>query len=582
MGCAEELDNLFEEVTRDARGAKTKPSAPELAALPTVAPTLRPLLNDSLPALVTALTELERRKALARRVDGLIIGTGEADFTKGNTTYTLNYKDKTFQLLDVPGIEGDEIQYVGEVRKAVAKAHLVFYVNGTNKKPEKATAKKIRSYLRRGTQVCPLINVRGSADSYEFEEDREALERHSGAGSALQQTVKVLEPVLGREVLLPGQCVQGLLAFSSLSFHSASGKTSIHPKRDRDLVIQQRNYLKHFESAKEMYEFSRIKAVAQVLHGKLATFQQDIVESNKTKVRELLAEYLSVLHEQQQEHRDFLTRVEPEFDKCRSAFKESVKAFERMTLTGRKNNWNEFFNKLLDKADDIVAEHFGDADRITSDINQAFKTCQQVTGERLQEHFNKSIKELMELLKQAMTRLVEDVQSVEFQQRVVFNHGRQWNLHDGIDLSHGLGLGDFGSMAFQIGTYALTGGTIGSAFPGIGTAIGAAVGAAIGLLMSFVNLLLGKDRRIRKAQGQVRKSIEDVRDKVLDDLPGEIRILVASVEKEINEGVLTQVNKLHDSLLRPLSILEPQIALMNKLRDQLEKMPYGTIQAVQY
>ncbi|HAX7306317.1 TPA: DUF1269 domain-containing protein, partial [Escherichia coli] len=90
------------------------------------------------------------------------------------------------------------------------------YVNGTNKKPETSTAKKIKSYLEYGTQVYPLINVRGYSDDYEFEEDRVALEQQGRGGEALCQTVGVLASVLGADVLLNGNCVQGLLAFSAL------------------------------------------------------------------------------------------------------------------------------------------------------------------------------------------------------------------------------------------------------------------------------------------------------------------------------------------------------------------------------
>ncbi|MWO43691.1 DUF1269 domain-containing protein, partial [Escherichia coli] len=51
------------------------------------------------------------------------------------------------------------------------------YVNGTNKKPEATTARKIKSYLEYGTQVYPLINVRGYSEAYEFDEDRIDLEQ---------------------------------------------------------------------------------------------------------------------------------------------------------------------------------------------------------------------------------------------------------------------------------------------------------------------------------------------------------------------------------------------------------------------
>lgn len=576
------VDDLFEQATGADSVTLAEPVTARLLALPGVAPVLQPLLNQRIPALLQALVEHTRRCALAPRLDGLIIGTGEADFTKGNTTYTLQHKGKIFQLIDVPGIEGDETRYVDEVRKAVAKAHLVVYVNGTNKKPEKATAQKIRAYLRHGTQVCPLVNVRGHADAYEFEEDRESLELQGGAQAALQQTMEVLEPVLGAQVLLPGHCVQGLLGFSALAFH-APGQTSIHPCRDRDLVVQQRNYLKHFPNPRAMYEFSQVKALAQVLHGKLGTFQSDIVESNKVKVRELLTDYLNVLHEQLQGHQVFLARVEPEFDKCRAAFKAALKSFERLLLAGRENHWKAFFNTLLEEADEIVEQKLGDAEQITSGINRAFKSGQRDTGKVLQEHLQSNLEVLQEQLERAMKRLLEDVQRVEFQQRLVFEQSRRWHLPDGMDFSDGLNLGDLGSIAWKIGSYAALGGSIGTPFaPGIGTAIGAAVGAAVGALLALLDRFLGRDRRVRKAQAQVREKIEAVHDDVLDGLPDEVRRLAASVEKEIAQGLLSQVNALQQSLLQPLRIFEQQIQQMNRLKDQLEKMPYGTIQAVQY
>ncbi|XBY08216.1 hypothetical protein ABR759_00505 [Escherichia coli] len=51
-------------------------------------------------------------------MDGLIIGTGEADFTKDNTHYNLRIDDKDFQLIDVPGIEGNETCYTHLVKKS--------------------------------------------------------------------------------------------------------------------------------------------------------------------------------------------------------------------------------------------------------------------------------------------------------------------------------------------------------------------------------------------------------------------------------------------------------------------------------
>lgn len=574
-----ELDELFDEAT-----SAPLPVAPDDASvlqhIEARSPALDALLNQQLAALHDKLLAHERKKAQARRVDGLIIGTGEADFTKGNTLYPLNYKGKRFQLIDVPGIEGDESKYAHMVREAVAKAHLVLYVNGTNKKPEKATAEKIRSYLRLGTQVCPLVNVRGNADAYEFEEDRESLTAHGGAAVALQQTEEVLRSVLGSKVLQPGHCVQGLLAFSSLASDAQTGRTTIDPARGRDLVIQQRNYQKHFASSKAMYEFSQIKSVAKVLHSKLATFREDMVESNKTKVYELLVENISTLQSLHGAHEAFVARSKPEFEKCREAIKGSLERFERLVMTGRRNLWDNLFNSLKEDADYIVERHFGDNDAISSQINRAFKTRQNSLKEKLQEQFELYLNDLGQDLQQAIQRLLEDVARVEFEQLLYDTEALNINYKTP-DLDLGLELGDYGWMAFNIGSYALAGAGIGTAFPVIGNLIGAAAGALVGILVSLLSVFTGKEKRIRKAQGQVQEKIDEACFEAHKALKEERKTLFAPVRKQIDETVLSRVQQLDESLKRPLKIIEQQIALMTRTKEQLESMPYGTIQAVQ-
>ncbi|NVZ57737.1 hypothetical protein HX797_15830 [Pseudomonas edaphica] len=574
-----ELDELFDEAT-----SAPLPVAPDDASvlqhIEARSPALDALLNQQLTALHDKLLAHERKKAQARRVDGLIIGTGEADFTKGNTLYPLNYKGKRFQLIDVPGIEGDESKYAHMVREAVAKAHLVLYVNGTNKKPEKATAEKIRSYLRLGTQVCPLVNVRGNADAYEFEEDRESLTAHGGATVALQQTEEVLRSVLGSKVLQPGHCVQGLLAFSSLASDAQTGRTTIDPARGRDLVIQQRNYQKHFASSKAMYEFSQIKPVAKVLHSKLATFREDMVESNKTKVYELLVENISTLQSLHGAHEAFVARSKSEFEKCREAIKGSLERFERLVMTGRRNLWDNLFNSLKEDADYIVERHFGDNDAISSQINRAFKTRQNSLKEKLQEQFELYLNDLGQDLQQAIQRLLEDVARVEFEQLLYDTEALNINYKTP-DLDLGLELGDYGWMAFNIGSYALAGAGIGTAFPVIGNLIGAAAGALVGILVSLLSVFTGKEKRIRKAQGQVQEKIDEACFEAHKALKEERKTLFAPVRKQIDETVLSRVQQLDESLKRPLKIIEQQIALMTRTKEQLESMPYGTIQAVQ-
>lgn len=580
MNAATELDDLFAEATETGMAAPSKACPVELPPVAGSPRELQQLFNVQLPALAQAMLELEKQREFSHRVDGTIIGTGEADFTKGNTCYTLNYKGKVFQLLDVPGIEGDESKFAHMVKEAVAKAHLVFYVNGTNKKPEKATAEKIRSYLRRGTQICPIVNVRGNADAYEFEEDRLALESDSGCSAALDQTTEVLRSVLDEDVLLPGHCVQGLLGFSSLAMTNA--RSSIHASREHDLVVHQRKYMKYFGSTRKMFEFSRMEAIARVLHRKLDTFKQDIVESNKVKVREMLAENLQVLGELVKEHRSFLGKVRPEFEKCREAIEGSLQTFERVLAAGRKNLWSEFFNDMSDQADRIVAEHFGNNDEIASRIDKAFKKEQGKVAANIKAQVEEQLKSLQGSLEQAMQRLAEDVRRVEFQQRIHVDESGTGLQYRSTALDMNLGLKEWRSVAINIGSYAMTGAGIGSSFPVIGTAIGAVVGALVGALASAVQFMMGKEKRIRKAQGQVQEKIDELRDRVMDGLSQELKKLVGPVRQEVKDTVLDGVNTMQANLTRPLEIIERQIAQLTRTKKQLEQMPYGTIQAIQH
>lgn len=573
-----ELAQPFEETT-STPSPVVPTAAPAIRRFEARSAALNALLNYQLTTLFDTLLVYERKKAGAHRVDGLIIGTGENDFTKGNTLYPLSYEGKRFQLIDVPGIEGEEEKYAHMVREAVAKAHLVFYVNGTNKKPEKATAQKIRAYLRLGTQVCPLINVRGNADAYEFEEDRESLTSHGSSTTALQQTEEVLRTVLGSKVLQPGHCVQGLLAFSALTIDSQTGGTSINPSRSRDLIIQQRNYQKHFVSPNSMYEFSQIQSVAKVLHGKLSTFREDMIESNKTKVHELLVENAETLKQLYTKHEAFVAKVKPDFEKCREAIKEAQERFERLVVTGRKNLWAKFFNNLKDEADQIIERHFGDNDAISNEINRTFKAQQESLKDELQEQFEDYLKNLLQDLKRAMERLLDDVGRVEFEQFLCDDDTVNINYRKP-DLGLGLELGDYGWAAFNIGSYAASGFAIGSGWPGPGNLIGAAIGALVGLFVTLIKFFTSKEKRIREAQGKVQDKIDDAWSEARNALQEESKTLFTPVRQQIDAAVLTRVQQLDASLKRPLKIIEQQMTLMNRTKNQLEKMPYGTIQAI--
>lgn len=542
---------------------------------------IQQLLDQSLSRLIHSIIKFVQLENKVNRVDGLIIGTGEADFTKGNTQYNLHVKDKVFQLIDVPGIEGNESRYVHLVKDAIAKAHMVVYVNGTNKKPETVTAKKIQSYLEYGTKVYPLINVRGFSDHYEFEEDRQSLDQHGGASGALSQTIDVLSAVLGKDVLIKGHCVQGLLAFSALAYDDGSKCSTIVPARNLDLGVAQQEFFDAFPTRQDMRTFSQIDAVARTIRSKVTTFQQDIVESNKGKVREILGQYLQVLQEQLANHKSFMKKTEPEFEKCIVASKNAISEFRRRMANTRRNHVNTLFNELLEASDNIVEEDFGDKDAISRRIQQEYKKRSTKVEKKVRKDIDESVKVLQQQMLQAVSRLMEDIEHVVFQQRATLSGSGSLSFGSDMVLGYDLGLRDFGSLVAKIGSYASTGAAIGASFMGIGAIPGAVIGAVVGAIMFAYGLFTSKASKIRKAQGKVREQLELERDKALDDVAVEVRKLVTSVTKELEGDLLKKINNMQAALLQPISIFEAQITRVTKLKNQLENMPYGTIQAVQ-
>lgn len=120
------------------------------------------LVKDFLSDLSETIGKIEENNPIIRDfgcVDGTIIGTGRSDYTKDSTTYNLSINGKNFALIDIPGIEGDESAFKGIIKHSLERAHVIFYVNGSGKKIEKESLKKIKKYMHDGTSVYAIFNT---------------------------------------------------------------------------------------------------------------------------------------------------------------------------------------------------------------------------------------------------------------------------------------------------------------------------------------------------------------------------------------------------------------------------------------
>lgn len=537
---------------------------------------LSELVSDRLPTLLKQQKELERLQRCAGQVDGEIVGTGQADFTQDNVIYQFSHQGKNFQLIDVPGIEGNESKYEAMVQAAIAKAHLVFYVNGTNKKPESETAQKIKQYLNRDAKVYAICNLRGKADSYEFETDRESLERtHKDAVATREQTREVLEDILGAELVVGCQSLQGLLGFTGVAFDER-GLTSIHPSRT-DLLKSQRAYKQDFGSQQAMRSFSQLDQLHRVIGNGCANFEVDIVESNKRKVLRLLQDTVNDLQKQRGEHQVFSDKIGAEILECQDVIRKSFQDLKSSFSSKRGSALDRFFNELTSAAREAVEVHFSDKDDVERVIQQHVSEGQQRLSERLEQIQEQLLEDLSQAIERALKRLQENAERVSFQQRLSEAASNSLSLSSAMD-AISFNFSDVGSFLLSVGGYALSGFGIGTVFPGIGNIVGAIVGGLLGLVAAGLSYFFGgRGKKIAEAQEQVAKAIKAERENVTRTFNRDTEAMLVKIKEQIEGSVLNQLTDERRKMADVTALFDEKIASLQALKNQVESKPYGTI-----
>ncbi|HYF84825.1 GTPase domain-containing protein [Azospirillum sp.] len=95
---------------------------------------------------------------------GDAIGDGSPDYTRKASAYPCLYDGTGFNLVDVPGIEGDEAKVAIEIENALHRAHVVFYVTADARPPQggddgrDGTLEKIKRQLKPQAKVWAVYN----------------------------------------------------------------------------------------------------------------------------------------------------------------------------------------------------------------------------------------------------------------------------------------------------------------------------------------------------------------------------------------------------------------------------------------
>lgn len=509
--------------------------------------------------------ELDKEIKKAYAVDGKIIGTGEADFTKDYITYELNYQNKVFYLVDMPGIEGDESKYESVIKNALEKAHSVVYVNGTNKKPEVGTIEKIKKYLRDNCSVYSVVNVKGKADTYEFDEDRISLDTtHKDANEVAQETSNILSKVFNDGAYEKSMIVQGLIAFSSVAH--IDNISTVDDSRKQDLKKSQEKYLKYFKSYDSMRDFSRINDIASIIESKVNTFEDDIKRSNVKKILGRINEVLNIIIIEHNKYKEMSDNFRKEIKDFKNSVSDYIYSFEKDLENKFVNSYDAFFRNVLnamykeiDTMGRIVSKD--DKDRMQRNIENFVEKEKPAIEKQLKKVSDELIKELISNIENRLKRLESDFRKIsEISSFNDISSGNYISM-DNIFSEMNIEFADIAKGIFGIASFIMTGIGVGSIFPGMGNIIGGIIGGVLGLAFAALDFF-NPNRKRERAKAKAREDIDDMK----KEARSKIKNMIKDMRKDINVSV-NEINSKLDAIYdKQIKILK----LLNTKKDKLE------------
>lgn len=487
------------------------------------------------------------------------MGDGRHDFTKTYEEYHLSIAGHPFTLIDVPGIEGDEAEFKDVIKTALHKAHCVFYVQGHNKKPDRATAEKIKKYLGDWVKVYSIYNVRGGVSNYDEEEERETLIT-SGVLKAESLIQAEFKTILG-DVYAGHVTLQGLLAMSA--------KASFSSKRE-DLIRGQQKLLKYFDdSADKVLEFSQFKTLTTLVEQKSSNFKSEIIEANKQKLMSLAGKIAGDIEQVMESQKNYLDNLETNLktinrEVCNSSMDSALRNITNKT----RNAISSAYGDLKSKIYDLIEEE-------PSDINQIAEKHQKEVIRNLENRIESIVNDELKKVRNTANRKIKDLDGVNIKP-IQFN--QSIDLKTEIDFSGALGELDIDFTdvlswtAKTAVSAAATGAAVGSIIPGPGTIVGAVVGAFLG---GIVHARSGDGDK-----ADARKSVSDAISKATQRAKSNVNSILAPVIRDVE----VQKHQLSKSVrIELVNIEELQETLdtfdveMSKFLNELKYKRYGRI-----
>lgn len=455
--------------------------------------------------------------------DGIIVGDGRADFTKVYEEYPMRIDGKPFTLIDVPGIEGNEEDFIDDIKKALAQAHLVFYVQGHNIKPDVATASKIKKYLGDWVNVYSVYNVRGGAFNYRNAEQRSRL--IYGETEQVESLIKdSFTQILG-DVYKGNISLQALLALCAVANFS--------PTR-QNLKDTQTKVIKQFGSSSNLLKFSHFNDITSLISEKASNFNEEIVEANKQKLMSLGNFFVSAIDEELKDQSENIEK-----------FSDELKTYGREVSNIYAGTKNSLKNRLFAKCDILFSQLQRDINEVI-DINRSNSDIENGINELCNEFSSRFENNMTSIIEEELDNMGEKLKKKQksldcYKSLIEDIYYEDINPNVDIDLSDALSRMSisFGDVLSTAGGAAIGAG-IGALFGGIGAIPGALIGSGLDLLRKSVFGDGGKSDAKKEIKDELRKAKDKTKlilNGVCDSVNSRISNVTTSTSKKIKDDL---------------------------------------------
>lgn len=517
---------------------------------------------ETMRILTKEKTREQMREQTGTAQDGIIVGDGSTDFTKVYREYHLEINGKPFTLIDVPGIEGREEDYSGEIKRALDKAHCIFYVQGHNKQPDTATAEKIKRYLKDWVSVYSIYNIRGGSGNYDEPGERETImtERTVRTEALIEKTFR---DILG-ERYKGNVSLQGLVAMCSVAeFAGTRG----------DLLRTQRKMMSLFGDGETMLRFSRMSSLTALIDDMADRFVDEIVEANKQKMVALARKAYHGISDELQRQQEATRRTRLLLHTLqgdiRSVAAKTQTAIERDIKQVNDNEYNALKERVCTAIDN----------RMLNDEQRKFAIEQQeaLVPQRIEKGINEAVARNIGEMNDYITLRKKQIDYIPLAGYLDIGNpqkrlGAFFVSTKRIEKALNPDIGDVGSFAVSVAG----GASIGSFFTFIAPGVATAAGAVLGGLSHIARKTIFGDGRRSKAKRVARRQIDTAR------INSKVRL--RELTKAINDQIATDCRRMAETIeeeTHNLKAVEDIIAgtkgSIATFIEEIKSRKYGTI-----